>query len=91
MEFEWNIKKARINWNKHGISFEEAVSCFYDPFQLSFYDPEHSDDEYREILLAQSEKGKILIIVFTLRDDTIRLISARNATRQEKTYYEKRI
>lgn len=54
MEFEWNESKAKLNVRKHGIGFEEAVACFYNPHQVVFYDPDHSADEDREILIAHS-------------------------------------
>jgi len=89
MQFEWDEEKAIINFKKHGIAFEEAVGCFYDPYQVAFEDPEHSEDEFREILIGHSKMGKLLIIVYSLRDKVIRIISARSATKKEaKTYAE---
>jgi uncharacterized DUF497 family protein len=87
MHFEWDDDKAEANQAKHGVSFTEALSCFYDPEQLAFYDPDHSEDEDRELLIGHSEKGRLLCVSYTLRGQTIRLISARKATRREaKTY-----
>lgn len=74
---------------KHGVTFEEAISCFYDPRQVAFYDPEHSDDEDREIMIAHSDKRRILLVSYTIRENAIRLISARLATKQEVKDYEK--
>ncbi|GAB4393519.1 MAG: BrnT family toxin [Gammaproteobacteria bacterium] len=89
MEFKWHETKAKTNAKKHGVSFEEALTCFYDPHQVAFYDPEHSDDEDREILIAHSEKGRLLLVCYTIRHEVIRLISARLATKREvKTYEE---
>lgn len=89
MEFEWHETKAKNNAKKHGVTFEEALTCFYDPHQVAFYDPEHSEDEDREIMIARSEKGRLLLVCYTIRDEVIRLISARLATKREvKTYEE---
>jgi uncharacterized protein len=87
MEFEWNSHKAIINEKKHGVSFTEAMSCFYDTEQIAFYDPEHSQDEDREILIGHSNQGKLLIVVYVLKPDTIRIISARKATLKESKLY----
>jgi uncharacterized DUF497 family protein len=87
MHFEWDDDKAEANLAKHGVSFEEALTCFYDPRQVAFYDPEHSEDEDRELLIGHSDQGRLLMVSYTLREPMIRLISARKATRQEtKTY-----
>lgn len=91
MQFEWDNKKAQTNENKHGISFDEAKSCFYDPKQIALYDSAHSDDEDREILVGHSNKGRLLIVVCTIRVDKIRIISARKATKQEVNDYAKGI
>jgi len=87
MQFEWDDAKARANVRKHEISFAEAMSCFYDPQQVAFYDPDHSKDEERELLVGHSNKGRLLIVIYTVRADTIRIISARRATRQEAKVY----
>ena len=91
MEFEWHETKAKTNAKKHGVSFEEALTCFYDPHQVAFYDPDHSDDEDREIMIAHSDKGRVLLVCYTLRDDAIRMISARLATKREVKDYEEGI
>jgi uncharacterized DUF497 family protein len=65
------------------VSFDEALSAFYDSRQVAFHDPDHSDDEDREILLGHSNQGRLLLVVYTVRGDTIRIISARRATRKE--------
>ena len=82
MQFEWDDAKARGNVRKHGISFTEAVSCFYDLRQVAFYDPAHSKDEERELLVGHSNQGRLLIVIYT-----IRIISARRATRREAKVY----
>lgn len=87
MQFEWDDAKARANVRKHGVSFAEAMSCFYDPRQVAFYDPGHSKHEERELLVGHSNKGRLLIVIYTIRADTIRIISARRATRREAKVY----
>lgn len=87
MQFEWDDVKARANVRKHKIGFAEAMSCFYDPQQVAFYDPDHSKAEERELLVGHSNKGRLLIVIYTIRTDTIRIISARRATRQEAKIY----
>jgi uncharacterized protein len=87
MHFEWDDDKAQASLAKHGVSFDEAQTCFYDPEQVAFYDLEHSEDEDRELLIGHSDQGRLLIVSYTLREPAIRLISARKATRREaKTY-----
>lgn len=85
--FEWDPEKARANVQKHGVAFEEARSCFYDPRQIAFYDPEHSNDEDRELLIAHSNQGRVLLVSYTLRTDVVRIISARKATKSEEVRY----
>ena len=85
--FEWDIDKARANVGKHGVTFEEARSCFYDPRQIVFYDPDHSDDEDRELLIAHSNQGRVLLVSYTIRTDVVRIISARKATKSEEVRY----
>ncbi len=87
MQFEWDDGKADANLAKHRVPFEEALTCFYDPQQVAFYDPEHGQNEDRELLIGHSKQGRLLLVSYTLRGRIIRLISARKATRQEaKTY-----
>ena len=87
MQFEWDENKAQLNERKHGVSFKETVAAFYDPNQVAFYDPEHSDDEDRELLIAHSGQGRLLFVSYILRDQTIRIISARKATKKESEEY----
>lgn len=87
MRFEWDDTKNKRNLKKHGVSFEEAQACFLDAHQVAFYDPDHSDKEYRELLIAHSSQGRLLCVVYTLRQDVIRIISARVATRRESNFY----
>ena len=88
MEFEWNKDKVKANSAKHGVSFAEAKTVFDDPLFVDFYDPDHSDDEERYIIVGQSERGRLLVVSYTERNQKIRLISAREATRMEKIAYE---
>ncbi len=88
MEFEWDTDKAESNLRKHGVSFEEAVTIFADPYLLFTEDSKHSQREEREWALGESEKRLLLVVVFTMRENNIRLISARKATKQERRNYE---
>ncbi|HFD32927.1 MAG TPA: BrnT family toxin [Gammaproteobacteria bacterium] len=86
--FEWDDKKASQNIKKHGISFEEATTVFGDPFSITIYDPLHSREEDRFVILGMSDKNRILVVVHTERNDRIRIISARKATKKERKQYE---
>lgn len=88
MEFEWDDAKADANVRKHGVSFEEASSAFADPLAAIHADPDHSDDEDREILIGSSGRGRLLIVSFTERPPNIRVISARQATPGERRKHE---
>jgi len=88
MVFEWDTNKAATNLAKHGVSFDEAKTVFDDPLYIDFYDPDHSDDEYRYIMIGMSAQNRLLLVAYTERGDLIRLISAREATRVEKKAYE---
>ena len=92
IEFEWDRRKARANLKKHGVSFEEARSVFYDDEALFRDDDEHSDAEERFVLLGLSSVLRILVVVHCFRgvDDVIRIISARKATPSEAGQYEAR-
>ena len=91
MWFEWDEHKAAVNERKHGVTFEEAATCFYDPLQVAYYDPDHSEEEDREILIARSDNDRLLLVIYTLRDEAIRIISARRLTLREIQDYEKGI
>ena len=88
ISFEWDINKAASNQKKHGISFEEAQSVFYDDFAAQFYD-DNSESEDRFLMLGMSSEARILIVCHCERDsgNTIRIISARKATRSERKFY----
>jgi uncharacterized DUF497 family protein len=88
MEFEWDPDKAARNLAKHNVSFQEAATVFGDPLALTFFDPDHSDDEDRFLTWGVSERGRLLIVSHTDRDDRTRIISARAATAKERKAYE---
>ena len=86
--FEWDAEKARQNVDKHGISFEEAVTAFGDPLSLTVSDPDLSDSEERQLLLGMSRRSRLVVVAFTERGDRLRIITARRASRREKRKYE---
>ena len=89
LRFEWDEKKNEINIKKHGVSFEEARTAFYDENSKVEYDEEHSIDEERFILIGKSIKEKLLFVVHCYRKaETIRIISARRANIGEQVKYE---
>jgi hypothetical protein len=88
MEFEWDKPKAKSNLSKHSISFEEAQTVFDDPLYVDFYDPDHSEEEHRYIIIGESSKSHILLVSYTERGDKIRIISARQVTQQERKAYQ---
>lgn len=88
MEFEWDPEKEAANFRKHGVSFHEAQSVFGDPFSLTIKDPEHSEGEARFLILGASTKQRLVVACHTDRSGRIRIISAREATRRERTDYE---
>ena len=88
MQFQWDENKAKQNLSKHGVSFEEAKTIFDDPLYVDFYDPDHSDNEERYLMVGQSNRGRILILSYTERGNRIRLISAREVTPNERKTYE---
>lgn len=90
MDFEWPKAKAKSNLKKHGVSFEEAKSVFYDDLAIQFFD-EAPIDEERFIMLGMSSLSRVLVVVHCERGknmDSIRIISARKATKSEKQYYK---
>jgi uncharacterized protein len=88
MKFEWDGNKAARNLSKHGVSFEEAKTVFDDPLYIDFYDPDHSEDEARYLIVGASDQRRLLIVSYTERGDSIRLISAREVIRGEREAYE---
>ena len=88
VDYEWDQEKAASNLDKHGVSFEEAATVFSDPLYIDFYDPDHSVDEHRYLIMGQSTAGRLLIVSYTERDEVVRLISAREVTSSERKAYE---
>lgn len=89
IQFEWDNNRASINLKKHGITFEEASTVFYDGDAILFDDPDHSEEEERFLILGLSEQTKMLIVSHCYRGKTgrIRIISARKATKKEAKQY----
>jgi hypothetical protein len=88
LQFEWNEQKARLNSKKHGIDFEEAKTVFRDPSAYIFDDEWHSVGEEREIIIGRDRYHRLLLVCFTQRNNKIRIISARLATKKERQDYE---
>ncbi len=88
MRFEWDEDKAASNLAKHGVSFEEARAVFDDPLFLDYYDPDHSHEEHRFIIVGQSREGRLLMVSYTERGEAVRLISSRTATSEERRFYD---
>ncbi len=88
MNFEWDEDKAEQNYRRHGVHFEEAISIFNDPLAITIYDPAHSSTEERFVDIGYSDQERVLVVVYTERNDIIRLISVREATKSEKRAYE---
>ncbi len=88
-KFEWDTKKAEINFHKHGISFDEASTVFNDPLAVIFDDPVHSFGEQREIIIGHSDQNKLLLVCFTeKKNNIIRVFSSRLTTKKERKDYE---
>lgn len=88
LNFEWDEEKEKSNLKKHRVSFEEAITVFIDPFSMTIPDSDHSVDEQRYIDIGSSDKGRVLVVVYTERCSNIRIISCRKATPSERTLYE---
>ena len=88
MEFEWDPDKARRNLGKHGVSFQEAATVFGGPLAVTYFDPDHSEDEDRFLTFGHSSAGRLLVVSHTDREDRTRIISARRATQKERRSYE---
>jgi uncharacterized DUF497 family protein len=87
-QLEWDSRKAARNLRKHGVSFEEAATVFLDPLSITGNDPDHSLDEARFVTFGLSSSGRLLVVAHSERADTIRIITARKATRAERDLYE---
>ena len=88
LAFEWDEKKAKQNLKKHGVAFEEASTVFADPLALTIPDPLHSEEEDRFVTMGESRRRRLLVVAYTEREDRIRIITARAATRRERNDYE---
>lgn len=91
MDFEWDPRKAATNLRKHGVSFTEAGTVFGDELAITVPDPDHSDQEDRFITIGWSNRRRLLMVSHTDRSDHIRIISARELTRNERKAYEEEI
>lgn len=88
MKYEWDENKAVKNLAKHGVSFAGAKTIFDDPLYVDFYDLDHSEDEERYLIVGESNRGRLLIVSYTERRESIRIISAREVTKSEREAYE---
>ena len=88
MTFEWDPLKAKANFWKHRVSFEEASTALLDPLSKTYFDPDHSVEEHRFITFGFSARQRLLVVSYTEQDEVIRIISARVATRLEQEIYE---
>ncbi len=88
MQFEWDPEKAKRNYKKHRVSFEEAVTVFYDPLSATFDDPDHSVREQRLITIGFSSRGRLLVVSYVERGGDLRIISARLTTAHERKRHE---
>ena len=88
MIYEWDPEKAKANLRTHRLSFEEAATVFLDPLAVTYPDPDHSEEEKREITIGQSGRRRVVFVSHIQRGDRIRIISARKATRRERKQHE---
>ena len=88
IQFKWDHEKAKRNYKKHRVHFEEAVTVFYDPLSATFDDPDHSIGEIRLITIGFSSRGRLLIVSHTEKAKSIRIINARTATAHERRRHE---
>jgi uncharacterized DUF497 family protein len=88
LRFAWDAAKAKANQRKHDVSFGEAATAFEDPLSITVPDPDHSTREDRFILIGRSRQQRLVVVAHIERDETIRIISARAASRRERTAYE---
>jgi len=90
LEFEWDRRKARENFRRHEVTFQEAASVFKDTLAVTYRDPDHSLEEDRYITIGMSSAGRLLLVPHVERGDRIRIISARRTTRLERKHYEEK-
>jgi uncharacterized DUF497 family protein len=89
VQFEWDPEKAKKNLKKHGVSFEEAVTVFYDPLSATFDDPDHSVGEHRYVTIGLSSRDHLLVVAHAERGEILRIINARLATAYERKRHER--
>lgn len=87
MQFEWDPDKAAINWKRHRVSFEEAVEAFFDPQAVDDFDSEHSIEESRFNLIGLSNRRLLFVVYIEVRQEVIRIISARKAEKKHRSIY----
>jgi len=88
MRIEWDSKKAKSNLEKHGVSFEKSATALSDPMAATGADPDHSLTEERYVTFGVSENGRLVVVSHTEKDQTIRIINARKASKGEREIYE---
>ena len=88
MQFEWDPAKAAANVRRHRVNFHEAAAVLADPLSTTFPDEVHSEGEARFLTIGATTRGAILVVAHTERNETVRIISARRATRREREFYE---
>ena len=88
LQFEWDPEKAKRNVKKHGVSFEEGVTVFYDPLSATFDDPDHSVGEHRYVTIGLSSRDRLLVVAHAERGEILRIINARLATAYERKRHE---
>jgi uncharacterized protein len=91
LKFEWDRRKAASNLSKRGVSFEEALTVFREPLARIFDDEDHSIEEQREIIIGYLVKERLRIVCFTAQGESVRIFSARRATRRERKEYEENV
>jgi uncharacterized DUF497 family protein len=88
VRFEWDPEKVAANLKRRRLSFDEAATVLEDPLSTTYPDDAHSENEARFVTIGESRRGRVLVVAHTERNDTIRIISARRATRRERNFYE---
>lgn len=91
MKFEWDAEKAASNLSKHRVAFDEGLTVFADRLAKIFDDEDHSTEEQREIIIGHSVKNRLLLVCFAAQPGSIRIFSARKATKQERKDYEENV
>lgn len=88
MAFEWDVRKAEANFEKHGVRFSESLLVFEDDYAITITDDESNPDEQRFVSMGTGVKGRVLVVVYSYRGENIRIISARLAEAHERSQYE---